>query len=172
MGKYFFGSQILVSVSGADMGVRRGITAFGLALALLWPVPQARATLGERAGSIAKDSMALSTATCKTVQRDRYQMQEMTSETTAIREFLTPEGVVFAIAWNGLIRPDLSQLLGSYHQEYRTALSKQQRKRGHRLTQVKSNRVVVETWGHMRNLQGRAYLPGLVPQGVNLDEIH
>ncbi|BCG47172.1 hypothetical protein GEOBRER4_n1999 [Citrifermentans bremense] len=154
------------------MEVRRGITAFGLALALLLPVPQAQATLGERADSIAKDSKALSTATCKTVQRDRYAMQEMTSETTAVREFLTPEGVVFAVAWNGLVHPDLSQLLGSYDQEYRTALSKQQRKRGHRQTQVRANRVVVETWGHMRNLQGRAYLPGLVPQGVNLDEIH
>ncbi|WP_026840219.1 DUF2844 domain-containing protein [Citrifermentans bremense] len=153
------------------MEVRRGITPFCMVLALLWVAPQAQATLGERGDSIAKDSKALSTVTRSTVQRARYAVQEMTSEATAVREFLTPEGVVFAVAWNGLVHPDLTQLLGSYDQEYRTALSKQQRKRGHRQTQVKSNRVVVETWGHMRNLQGRAYLPGLFPQGVSLNEI-
>jgi len=154
------------------MEARRGITAFGLTLALLLPDAQAQATLGERADSIEKDSKALSTVTGKTVQCAKYAMQEMISEATTVREFLTPEGVVFAIAWNGQVRPDLTPLLGAYNQEYRTALSKQPRKRGHRQTQVRSSRIVVETWGHMRNLQGRAYLPGLVPQGVNLNEIH
>lgn len=154
------------------MEVRRGITAFGLALALLWPVAQAQATLGEKVDSITRDSRALSTVPSSTVQCGSYAIQEMTSETTKVREFLTPEGIVFAVAWNGLVHPDLTPLLGAYNQEYRTALSKQSRQKGRRQTQVRSNRVVVETWGHMRNLQGRAYLPGLVPQGVNLDEIH
>jgi len=30
---------------------------------------------------------------------------------------------------------------------------------------------VVETWGHMRAMRGRAYVPALVPAGVALDEI-
>ena len=33
------------------------------------------------------------------------------------------------------------------------------------------DRVVVEKWGHMRNLQGRAYAPALLPPGVSSDEI-
>jgi hypothetical protein len=36
---------------------------------------------------------------------------------------------------------------------------------------LKANNVVVEKWGHMRNLQGRAYAPALMPQGVSVDEI-
>jgi len=36
---------------------------------------------------------------------------------------------------------------------------------------VRTDRVVVEKWGNMRNLQGRAYAPALIPPGVSIDEI-
>jgi len=36
---------------------------------------------------------------------------------------------------------------------------------------VRTDRVVVEKWGHVRNLQGRAYPPALIPLGVSVDEI-
>ena len=38
--------------------------------------------------------------------------------------------------------------------------------------QVKTDRVVVAKWGHMRKLQGRALVPALILPGVNLDEIN
>jgi len=44
-------------------------------------------------------------------------------------------------------------------------------KPGRRHVQVKTDGVVVEKWGHMRNMQGRAYAPALIPKGVNVDEI-
>jgi hypothetical protein len=31
--------------------------------------------------------------------------------------------------------------------------------------------VVVERWGHMRDLHGRAYLPALLPDGVTVDDL-
>ena len=67
--------------------------------------------------------------------------------------------------------PDLTQLLGSYADEYHQALQKTPRKHGRRFNRVKTNRLVVEKWGHMRNLQGRAYVPDLIPPGVNVDDI-
>ncbi len=134
--------------------------------------PQAQATLGEGADSIARDAKALSAA--KTVYSSHavYKVQTLSSDATEVREYLTPSGVVFAVTWNGLVHPDLSALLGSYAQEYRAAKEQLPRRHGRKSTRVQSGQVVVETWGHMRNLQGRAYLPALIPEGVDTNEIH
>jgi hypothetical protein len=90
---------------------------------------------------------------------------------TVVREYVSTSGVVFGIAWNGLIHPNLTQLLGSYAGEYQEALLQTPRIKGSRHLQVKTSGVVVEKWGHMRNLQGRAYVPSLIPPGVRVDEI-
>ncbi|HBG07261.1 MAG TPA: hypothetical protein DDY22_17330 [Geobacter sp.] len=132
----------------------------------------AHATLGEGSDSIAKDRKALSAVKRATTSHAKYSVQEVASDATVVREFLTPSGVVFAIAWKGLVPPDLTVLLGSYFDEYKEAKRQLPRKHGQRRSRVKGDRVVVETWGHMRNLQGRAYDPALVPTGVRIDEIH
>lgn len=153
------------------MNLTTCIIALCLAILPLVFAGQAHATLGGPAASIEKDNAALSTVMRATAKRVNYSLQESSSGTTTVREYLTPSGVVFAVAWNGLVHPDLTVLLGSYDPEYRKALCQQPRKQGRRQSRVQSERLVVETWGHMRNLQGRAYLPGLLPEGVNLDEI-
>lgn len=131
----------------------------------------ARATLGEGADSIARDCKALSAVKNSTTSHTRYSVQEVTSDATSVREYLTPAGIVFGLAWNGLVQPDLSVLLGSYAGDYQEAKRQLQRKYGQRRSQVKGDRVVVETWGQMRNLQGRAYDPALIPAGVTANEI-
>lgn len=134
---------------------------------------RAEATLGEPADTIAKDRKALSGVSQKSTSNAHYRVQELASGTTrtAIREYVSPTGIVFAVAWNGLVHPNLKVLLGSYHDDYKKALSRRVRKPGRREMKLASDRLVVETWGHMRNLQGRAYLPALLPEGVNINEI-
>jgi len=141
-----------------------------LMMSLLYSVP-AYATLGEKATSIERDRRALAGAKGTTTTGGNYTVQEVTYDAATVREFLTPSGVVFAVAWNGLAPPDLATLLGSYHAQYKTAKQLTPRKHGQRNSKVVSDGVTVETWGHMRNLQGRAYLPSLIPAGVNLNEI-
>lgn len=153
------------------MNLRLLITVMLTAVVALATAPAAQATLGESASSIQNDKVSLSAVAKGSIARAGYTMQEMTSGATDIREFVAPSGVVFAVAWNGLVHPDLKVLLGSYDAEYRDALCRQQRSQGRRQSKVQSERLVVETWGHMRNLQGRAYLPALVPEGVDLNEI-
>ena len=154
------------------MNLRFGTIYVFVALMTLATAGKAEATLGEPAESIARDGAAMAAAVPRAaVSRANYTVQEFSSNATTVREYLTPSGVVFAVAWNGLVHPDLKVLLGSYDEEYRSALCQQTRKRGQRHAQVKSDRVIVETWGHMRNLQGRAYLPAMVPEGVSLYEI-
>ncbi len=131
----------------------------------------ALAVLGESADSVSSDRRSLVATGGSVKPHDGYQIQEMISDTITVREYISPYGIVFAVAWNGMTVPDLNTLLGSYANDYRTALKQAPRKPGRRSRQIKTDRVVVETWGHMRNLHGRAYAPALIPQGVSINEI-
>ena len=121
--------------------------------------------------SVVSDETALVAKKVSKTVRNGYTVQELRSDSVTVREYIAPTGVVFAIAWNGLIHPDLTPLLGSYADEYETAMRHASREPGRRHRQVETNRVVVEKWGHMRNLQGRAYVPALIPSGMSVDEI-
>jgi hypothetical protein len=101
----------------------------------------------------------------------RYTVIETSQEGTTVREYVAPSGIVFAVAWNGYVHPDLTDLLGSYAGQYREALKRQPARQGRSTSQVKGKGVIVEKWGRMRNLQGRAYAPDLIPNGVTIDEI-
>lgn len=130
------------------------------------------AALGETEESIAADRKALSSLRNSTTAHNGYTIHEIDSGSTVIRQYVSPSGIVFGVAWNGLLHPDLTQLLGHYNNEYQEALQQTPRIPGRRRMQVKTDRIVVQKWGHMRNLQGRAYAPALVPFGVNADEIN
>ena len=146
---------------------------FGISLALIIfaATQQARATLGESVDSVASDQNALSAMRRSAKTSTGYTVHEVRTETLTIREYVSPSGIVFGIAWNGLTHPDLTPLMGSYSDEYQKAMKKTKRQPGSRHVKIKSDNVVVERWGHMRNLQGRAYAPALIPQGVSVDEI-
>ena len=126
--------------------------------------PPANATLGGVPSATRPSARAQ-------IKHENYTVQEMGSGANTVREFVSPSGQVFGLAWNGLSRPNLSQLLGSYFDEYQKAAKVAGRARGHRAHSLKSDNVVVEESGHMRALKGRAYVPALVPQGVSVDEI-
>ena len=148
------------------------ILLLGLALTAILGIAQnAGATLGQPADSLAADQKALSARRNAATVRNGYTIQEVESDAAKVREFISPSGIVFAIAWDGIVQPDLVQLLGSYFEEYRDAQQKNPGMPGRRSLQVKTNRVVVEKWGHMRSVHGRAYVPALIPSGVNIHEI-
>jgi hypothetical protein len=142
-----------------------------LSAIILAGAQQVRATLGESVTSIQSDRKVLSAAQRGTKVHNGFTVQEIQSGSATVREYVSPSGIVFGVAWNGLMRPDLTQLLGSYSNEYHEALHRIPHNRGRSRLDVKTNRVIVQQWGHMRNLQGRAYVPSLIPQGVSIDEI-
>ncbi len=145
---------------------------FVLSMALLAMAKETQAALGESVDSVGADQEALAAVKRATKVRDGYSIHEFTMDGTAVREYVSPSGIVFGIAWNGLVHPDLTRLLGSYAGEYETALEQRPRKRGlQRHEALKTDHIVVEKWGHMRNLQGRVYAPDLIPPGVSIDEI-
>jgi len=129
------------------------------------------ATLGGSVDSIETDRKILAAARGGVTAAGGYSVHEILQDGTAVREYVSPSGVVFGIAWNGLTHPDLTQLLGSYLPQYEEALQRTPRQPGRRSLLVKASDVVVEKWGHMRSLQGRAYSPGLIPPGVSVEDI-
>jgi hypothetical protein len=131
----------------------------------------AQAFLGGKADSVRTDQQAFKAVQRATTALNGYTVEEVVYEATSVREFVSPAGVVFAIAWNGYVHPELTQLLGSYWDEYSTAQLKALRKSGSRRLKLATDNIVVEKWGHMRNLHGRAYVPALVPEGLSIDEI-
>ncbi|HET6490543.1 MAG TPA: DUF2844 domain-containing protein [Syntrophales bacterium] len=147
------------------------LLGLGLLLLFLLTARQTFAALGEPVDSIESDRESLTAVRgAMTTHRD-YTVHEIKTDSTLIREYVSPAGIVFAIAWNGVAYPDLTELLGSYAGEYQDALRQTPRIKGRRQLQVKTNRVVVEKWGHIRDLKGRAYAPDLIPPGVSIDAI-
>lgn len=144
---------------------------FGLLTVIFMMPQQSQAALGGDINSIESDRKALSAVQKNSTVLSHYTVHEISSDSTSIREYVSQTGMVFGVAWNGLIHPDLTPLLGSYAGEYQEMLLQTSRVHGRRYLRVKAQHVVVEKWGHMRNLRGRAYVPGLIPAGVNIDDI-
>ena len=155
------------------MKTRTYFLLYGLTLlmAIFAVAHRALAALGESVDSVESDRKALSTVPSTITVHNGYTVERVDSDSTTVREYVSASGVVFAVAWNGLFHPDLTQLLGSYAGEYERTLRQTPREWARRRLLVKTNQLVVEKWGHMRNLQGRAYVPALIPPGVSVDEI-
>lgn len=129
----------------------------------------AHATLGEDVSSIKSDEAHLKSAT-QVIARPLYSVQQMqTPSGTRISQYVSPEGTVFAVTWQGTA-PDLQQLLGTYFDQYVTTVAARNSQRG-RGVHVDTGDLVIETGGHMRFVVGRAYLRSKMPQGVTSDEI-
>ncbi len=151
--------------------MKRALLCLALLLPFLFVARSGQATLGGSADSVESDRKAFSAARGAATEQNGYTVQEIDLDGAAVREYVSSSGVVFAVAWNGLRHPDLAPLLGSYADAYQKGLQQTQRRPGVRSLAVKADGVVVEKWGHVRRLQGRAYAPGLIPPGVNIDEI-
>jgi hypothetical protein len=135
--------------------------------------PPVFASLGGNVATVQSDRVQMQGALRQIVQRDAFTTHEMQSAAgVVVREFVSPDGTVFGIAWQGGTFPDLRQLLGPYFARYQQEAERAVRaRRGHGPLTVDLGDVVVQTSGHMRGFTGRAYLPGMVPQGVAVEGI-
>ena len=145
----------------------RGAAAI-LPLLLVLSGPAA-AALGGSEASIEADQAHLK-ATRSIVSASQYTVHELqTASGTLIREYVSAQGQVFAVAWQGPLMPDLQQILGSYFADYEAAATSKRTGRGPVLVQQPG--LVVQSGGRMRAFFGRAYIPQLLPAGLALDEI-
>jgi len=127
------------------------------------------AELGGSEASIASGQAQMK-ASRRVVSAPQYTMHEIQADSgTLVREYVSAQGQVFAVAWQGPLLPDLQQLLGSYFADYKAAARSKRARRGSVL--VRQPGLVVQSGGHMRAFSGRAYIPQLLPAGVVVDDI-
>jgi hypothetical protein len=126
--------------------------------------------LGDNIGSIVNDQAKIKAVRRSSVSTANYSVQEMRGENgTTIREYISSDGTIFAIAWNGPFMPDLRQLLGQYFDQFNNGVAAIRKGRGP--LHLQQDNLVVQSGGHMRAFSGRAYLPQALPQGVTADDI-
>jgi len=132
----------------------------------------ASAELGGDVTSVQTDQVRMK-ATLKITEGQAYSVQEITSpEGTVVREFVSPAGKVFAVAWKGHFMPDLQQLLGTYFAQFsQSAQGQQASRRARRVLNIQEPGLVVQSAGRMRSYSGRAYIPEMIPQGVGAEVI-
>jgi hypothetical protein len=137
------------------------------ALAILLPA-SSFAALGGDVNSVLADQAQMK-AQRRVTQMTAYSIHEMQSQTgTTVREFVSPDGKVFGVAWRGQSLPNFQQVLGSYYDQF---INNAPRQRKHGPVTIQTPGLVMQSGGHMRALTGRAYVPEMVPTSVKVDEI-
>jgi len=151
------------------LGIDCGIWSMGLLIVMLGFSGTALAVLGGKVDSVAADQSHMK-ASLKVTSNGLFQIHELrTDGGNVVREFVSPEGKVFGVAWMGSQMPQYSLLLGSYTDEINKAA---QARWNHRAPlSIHEPGFVFSAFGHMRFFTGRAYIPGLVPAGVTAEEI-
>jgi len=149
--------------------LERCIALLGVVIVMFGFSGAANAVLGGKVDSVAADQVQMK-ASLKVSSTGRFEVHELrTSGGNVVREFVSPEGNVFAVAWTGHAVPQYSQLLGSFAQKITAAA---QARHNHRAPLVINEPgFVFSAFGHMRFYSGRAYIPSLVPAGVQVEEI-
>jgi hypothetical protein len=91
---------------------------------------------------------------------------------SGIKQYVNAAGVVFAVSWRTRLKPDLAALLGTHASGYNAssvvpsgiAAAK------HRQS-VRRSDLVLHQFGRQNAFAGLAYVPSLVPAGVDADAL-
>jgi hypothetical protein len=153
----------------ACIQLKRLAIAAALLIAAATP---ATASLGGDAASVQADQVHMQ-GSRRTMVAKSYTVHEIQVATgTVVREFVSPEGKVFGVAWEGPWPPDMRQVLGSYFDQFvQAARSRGGARMGRRPLVINQPGLVVQTGGHMRAFAGRAYVPEMLPSGVGAENI-
>ncbi|CAB3804812.1 hypothetical protein LMG28614_06085 [Paraburkholderia ultramafica] len=90
--------------------------------------------------------------------------QSLDANGVTTREYVLPSNVVFAVTWEGPIRPDMTALLGNYFPNYVSA--GQSRTLGSGPLSSGDGTFRIESGGRLGHFYGIAWLPHLIPAGI------
>lgn len=142
----------------------------GTCLLLLFAPWGSLATLGK-----SLDLKAIQTSATQLSQKsgagDKYTVYEYQQNGNTVKEYSSLKGVVFAVSWQGISKPDLNALFGSYFTEYNNAFAKVPKQYGTKDLALQSSQLVIRRSGRMRDQRGLVYVPSLVPEGVFVEQL-
>src|SRR5271155_681272 len=156
-------------MSKGQMGmIQCGFLVVALILATAFP---ARAALGGDASTIQADQIHMQ-GTRRIIPADSYTVHEIQAATGTLREYISSQGIVFAVAWHGPWLPDMRQIMGSYFEQYSQAAESHHSARlGRRPMMVEQPGLVIQSGGHLRSFAGKAYIPDMLPTGLRAEDI-
>jgi hypothetical protein len=128
----------------------------------------ATASLGDNVATVQNDSVHMH-ASVRVLHLSNYEVHEVQGKSGTVREYVSPDGTVFAVAWQGAAVPDMKQVLGSYFDQFQQAARAWRVRRGPLVVQEPG--LVVKMGGHMRAFSGQAYVPQFMPQGVREQDV-
>ncbi|MBP7133210.1 MAG: DUF2844 domain-containing protein [Aquabacterium sp.] len=136
------------------------------AQAALGGAPRAQADKAAEAAPAARQMRAVTPSMAYTVSRS----VEPTG--TEVREFVNAGQQVFAVVWQGPVLPDLAAYFGDHYPAYGQAVARK-RAAGQRggVVHARTAELVMVSRGRMGHFEGYAYLPALVPNGVNIQSL-
>ncbi|WP_081070887.1 DUF2844 domain-containing protein [Burkholderia territorii] len=151
-----------------------------LAVAVAVSAPSAHAALGGSPMVLSFTDEALTVRTERRMANARaldsgdaataagFSVRETTlSSGTVVREYLDSNGTVFGVAWQGPVKPNLVDLLGSYFHQFSAGVREYRAAHGVRApVAINSDTLVVRMGGHMGSFSGQAWLPSALPSGV------
>lgn len=141
-----------------------------LALLALGMPAIALAALGGDVSSVQADRTQMRAKVAASSSMGSYTVHTMQTDAgTTVREYANTAGTVFAVTWQGPVKPDLNQLLGQYFSDFQQQAAAG--RIGRRRMKVDKPNVVILSEGRMRLLAGKAYLPQAIPAGVNVDDL-
>jgi hypothetical protein len=145
---------------------KAGITLLALCVGL-GAERDARATLGGDMASVAANEQTLRAVRTISVLSVGERHDLALPSGVVIREYLASGGAVYAVTWSGPRVPNLQELLGPHFAD----LAKRAPQGGHNRMSLTGDDFEVRSAGHRHYFAGRAWIPSLVPTGVNLDTV-
>jgi hypothetical protein len=149
--------------------VRLGWRALQVTVALtcLVAAPPAYATLGGDVSTVVANHASLGgtvqiTALGAVGNGERHELSLPSG--VVVREYVA-KGSVYAISWSGARPPDLRELLGSYFPKLSRATGVPG---SHHRMILRGEDFSVDTMAHRGSFAGRAWVPSLVPAGVDV----
>ncbi len=89
---------------------------------------------------------------------------------TQVREYISATGLVFAVAWEGPVLPNLKSLLGKYFATLVAETSKAP-KAGRSSVAIEQQEVFIYSGGRMRAFEGAAWIPAQLPAGFSAADV-
>jgi hypothetical protein len=132
----------------------------------------AMAELGGMKATVETDRLRVS-GTRRVLQTPAYEMHEIrTANKGTIHEYVSSDGKVFAVTYEGQFPGESNGLLGKYSAQVTQALaaSRGTRPAGHNV-RVDLPGLRYHALGHLRYFSMRAIVPENVPAGVNVEEL-
>ncbi len=127
------------------------------------------AELGRLADSVQTDQVRMHAALRQVTLATHVRHELTLPNGAAVHEYTNPQGQVFAIRWSGPGKPDLRSLLGDHFSTFQAANTGPPGRFGRILRRpptVNNADLKITTGGHMGYFWGLAWLPALLPPGV------